>query len=187
MGGLWRERGWGGSGPLLTFSTFRMGAYSRLGAYSNKYGIYLHVDQYMPQLFHFLLLSLRGDQYIPQLFHFILCYTCKMTYTYQSFSTSSHVISSCQPIRTYRNFSTSSFVITSWWSIHDATFPLSPMLYHDVDEYIPKLYNFLLCYNFTIITTYHNIFTFSISILCYNFVMINIYRNFSTLSLLWLH
>ena len=28
---------WGGS--LLTFSAFRMGANSRLGAYSNKYGI----------------------------------------------------------------------------------------------------------------------------------------------------
>ena len=28
---------WGGR--LLTFSAFRMGAYSRLGAYSNKYGI----------------------------------------------------------------------------------------------------------------------------------------------------
>ena len=34
---------WGGrlfeAGRLLTFSAFRMGAYSRLGAYSNKYGI----------------------------------------------------------------------------------------------------------------------------------------------------
>ena len=29
---------WGGGGHLLTFSAFRMGAYSRLGAYSNKYG-----------------------------------------------------------------------------------------------------------------------------------------------------
>ena len=27
-----------GSGRLLTFSAFRRGAYSRLGAYSNKYG-----------------------------------------------------------------------------------------------------------------------------------------------------
>ena len=26
-------RGWGGGGHLLTFSSFRMGAYSRLGAY----------------------------------------------------------------------------------------------------------------------------------------------------------
>ena len=37
-----RGRGWGGclfeGGRLLTFSAFRMGAYSRLGAYSNKYG-----------------------------------------------------------------------------------------------------------------------------------------------------
>ena len=35
-------RGWGGrlfeAGCLLTFSAFRMGAYSRLDAYSNKYG-----------------------------------------------------------------------------------------------------------------------------------------------------
>ena len=28
------------AGRLLTFSAFRMGAYSRLGAYSNKYGNY---------------------------------------------------------------------------------------------------------------------------------------------------
>ena len=38
-----REVGWGGclleAGWLLTFSTFRMGANSRLGAYSNKYGM----------------------------------------------------------------------------------------------------------------------------------------------------
>ena len=38
-----REVGWGGrlfeAGRLLTFSAFRMGAYSRLGAYSNKYGL----------------------------------------------------------------------------------------------------------------------------------------------------
>ena len=27
------------AGRLLTFSAFRMGAYSRFGAYSNKYGI----------------------------------------------------------------------------------------------------------------------------------------------------
>ena len=37
-----REVGWGGrlfeAALLLTFSAFRMGAYSRLGAYSNKYG-----------------------------------------------------------------------------------------------------------------------------------------------------
>ena len=31
-----RGEGWGGR--LLTFPAFRMGAYSRLGAYSNKYG-----------------------------------------------------------------------------------------------------------------------------------------------------
>ena len=29
----------GGGGRLLTFSAFRMGANSRLGGYSNKYGI----------------------------------------------------------------------------------------------------------------------------------------------------
>ena len=34
--GSGREVGWGGR--LLTFSAFRMGAYSRLGVYSNKYG-----------------------------------------------------------------------------------------------------------------------------------------------------
>ena len=38
--------GWGGVKRLLTFSAFRIGAYSevgansRLGAYSNKYGMY---------------------------------------------------------------------------------------------------------------------------------------------------
>ena len=36
--------GWGGrlfeTGRLLTFSAFWMGAYSRFGAYSNKYGNY---------------------------------------------------------------------------------------------------------------------------------------------------
>ena len=31
-------RGWGEGGRLLTFSAFRMGANSRLGTYSNKYG-----------------------------------------------------------------------------------------------------------------------------------------------------
>ena len=41
--------GWGGrlfeAGRLLTFSAFRMrAAYSRLGAYSNKYGIVVKVD-----------------------------------------------------------------------------------------------------------------------------------------------
>ena len=30
---------WGGGGRLLTFSAFRIGANSRLGTYSNKYGI----------------------------------------------------------------------------------------------------------------------------------------------------
>ena len=29
---------WAGGGRLLPFFAFRMGAYSRLGAYSNKYG-----------------------------------------------------------------------------------------------------------------------------------------------------
>ena len=43
LSGIGREVGWGGrlfeAGRLLTFSAFRMGAYSRLGAYSNRYGI----------------------------------------------------------------------------------------------------------------------------------------------------
>ena len=38
----WEGEGWGvclfEGGRLLTFSAFRMGANSRLGAYSNKYG-----------------------------------------------------------------------------------------------------------------------------------------------------
>ena len=39
----WEGEGWGGggrlfkAGRLLTFSAFRIGAYSRLGTYSNKY------------------------------------------------------------------------------------------------------------------------------------------------------
>ena len=37
LSGSGREVGWGGR--LLTLPTFRMGANSRLGAYSNKYGI----------------------------------------------------------------------------------------------------------------------------------------------------
>ena len=45
LSGIGREVGWGGrlfeAGRLLTFSAFRMGAYSRLGAYSNKYGKFL--------------------------------------------------------------------------------------------------------------------------------------------------
>ena len=40
---LWEGVGWGGclfeAGRLLTFSAFRMGANSRLGAYLNKYSI----------------------------------------------------------------------------------------------------------------------------------------------------
>ena len=36
LSGSGREVGWGGR--LLTFSAFRVGANSRLGAYSNKYG-----------------------------------------------------------------------------------------------------------------------------------------------------
>ena len=43
LSGSGREVGWGGrlfeAGRLLTFSAFRMGANSRLGAYSNKYAI----------------------------------------------------------------------------------------------------------------------------------------------------
>ena len=34
----WEGGGVGWGGRLLTFSAFRMGAYSRLGVYSNKYG-----------------------------------------------------------------------------------------------------------------------------------------------------
>ena len=37
LSGSGKEVGWGGR--LLTFSAFRMGANSRLGAYSNKIGI----------------------------------------------------------------------------------------------------------------------------------------------------
>ena len=40
LSGSGREMGWGGR--LLTFSAFWMGAYSRLGAYSNKYGTSQH-------------------------------------------------------------------------------------------------------------------------------------------------
>ena len=45
LSGSGREVAWGGSGRLfeagrlLTFSAFRVGANSRLGAYSNKYGM----------------------------------------------------------------------------------------------------------------------------------------------------
>ena len=42
LSGSGRDVGWGGrlfeAGRLLTFSAFRMGANSRLSAYSNKYG-----------------------------------------------------------------------------------------------------------------------------------------------------
>ena len=44
LSGSGTEVGWGGGGRLFeagclaTFSVFRKGAYSRLGAYSNKYG-----------------------------------------------------------------------------------------------------------------------------------------------------
>ena len=45
LSGIGREVGWGGrlfeAGRLLTFSAFRMGAYSTLGTYSNKYGKFL--------------------------------------------------------------------------------------------------------------------------------------------------
>ena len=50
-------RGWGEGGRLLTFSAFRMGANSRLGAYSNKYGgaLYLcahtHGESKIPTLY----------------------------------------------------------------------------------------------------------------------------------------
>ena len=40
----------GGGGRLLTFSAFRMGAYSRLGAYSNKYGNLSNLHKNMPAL-----------------------------------------------------------------------------------------------------------------------------------------
>ena len=43
LSGIGREVGWGRllfeAGRLLTFSAFRMGANSKLGTYSNKYGI----------------------------------------------------------------------------------------------------------------------------------------------------
>ena len=42
LSGIGRDVEWGGlsfeAGRLLTFSAFRVGANSRLGAYSNKYG-----------------------------------------------------------------------------------------------------------------------------------------------------
>ena len=37
LSGSGRDVGWGGR--LLTFSAFRMGAYSRWGTYLNKYGM----------------------------------------------------------------------------------------------------------------------------------------------------
>ena len=40
LSGSGREVGWGGGERLLTFSAFRKGASSRLGAYSNKYDIF---------------------------------------------------------------------------------------------------------------------------------------------------
>ena len=55
------------------------------------------------------MLLLYDDHNIPHLFYFFLCYNLMM-------------------IITYRNFSTSSYVITSWWSLHTATFPVSPLL-----------------------------------------------------------
>ena len=36
-------RGW----ALINVSAFRMGAYSRLGAYSNKYGVYLDTTTFV--------------------------------------------------------------------------------------------------------------------------------------------
>ena len=88
------------------------------------------------------LLSVYDDHYIPQLFPSLLCYNFMI-------------------IITYRNFFTSSFVITSWWSLHTATFSIPPLLSVHDDHYIPKLFHFLLCYNFMMIITYRNFFTFS--------------------------
>ena len=88
------------------------------------------------------MLYLHVDQYIPQLFHSILC--CNF-----------------MVIITYRNFSTPAFVLTSWLSLHTATFPLHPMLKLYDDHYIPQLFHFLPCFNFMIIVTYRNFFTFS--------------------------
>ena len=42
-----KEVGWGEVGRFLTFSAFRMGANSRLGAYSNKYGILAQTLNFM--------------------------------------------------------------------------------------------------------------------------------------------
>ena len=48
LSGSGREVGWGGrlfeAGRLLTFSAFRMGANSRLGTYSSKYGTFYFQD-----------------------------------------------------------------------------------------------------------------------------------------------
>ena len=71
---------------------------------------------------------------------------------------------SCYNLRmtnTCSNISTSSYVITSCRSMHTGTFPLPPVLYFHVNHHIPRLYHFHLCYNFIIINTYNNIFTFS--------------------------
>ena len=76
---------------------------------------------------------------------------------------------------------TSRNVTTSWWSrftatflryifhdisscrpIHTATFPLSTMLHLHVDQCIPQLFHFLLCYNFIVIITYRNFSTSSL-------------------------
>ena len=107
--------------------------------------LYLHAHQCKQKLFHFLLcynhilvngyrnfstfsfvitscwsmdtanfplsplLSNNSDLCIPQLFPFLLCFNLML-------------------VNTYRNFSFFSFVINSCWSMHTATFPLSPLL-----------------------------------------------------------
>ena len=88
------------------------------------------------------LLLIHDDHYKRQLFHFLLCYNFVM-------------------IITYRNFSLSSFGITSWWSLHTATFPLLPLLKLHDDHYIPRLFPFLLCYNFMMIIRNRNFSTSS--------------------------
>ena len=63
----WTGWGEGGrlfeAGRLLTFSAFRMGAYSRLGAYSNKHGSSIlkgHIGYvFSTSVFHFQLKRLR--------------------------------------------------------------------------------------------------------------------------------
>ena len=122
-------------------------------------------------------LYLLVNQYIPQLFHFLLCYNFMIIHTYQTISTFPYTITSwwsihtatfstfsCYNLRmtnTCSNISTSSYVITSCRSMHTGTFPLPPVLYFHVNHHTPQLFHFLLCYNFVMINTCSNLFTFS--------------------------